>query len=337
MSNESDDVIDLRPAIIGKKIRYYVDFNAKQTATDFLKGLDLDLPLRILSLEQDHSDNYWKKQGAMFKRQQYYHSLEIMFSMLISAIQCPLYPMAWLLSYTNHDLRDAVKSVSRHEPIPVLIKPSDIGWIGIVKAILGGSQLKDHHNYLDICKQQSRMLATLSGDILNEANIGEYNAIKHGFRVQQTGMKFSLFKEDQEGNPTRENPILGTESGNGSHFPVNECIDKDRNLWRVSFKSVPWDDKAVISRTKFAMMWAKNARAFMMAQITKEDHELFLPDDNIIKDAEYRHGPITNWHFRSTIDSRDIYGDIPPIHIDDEIYTWPSKEQISQYYSRRNR
>ncbi|MEJ7700069.1 MAG: hypothetical protein WKF71_10550 [Pyrinomonadaceae bacterium] len=168
-------------------------------------------------LKNNETEKKVKQHAAISLRTSYSHGLEAFFALIGAAIQAPDCVLGWLLKYQNSDLLKIVKKINSHEFLYTNIQNSPISWKIVSDFIFSPfSASEDEHLKLNI-EKFSDIWSYFADDFTNQNFIDEYNAIKHGFRVQIGGFFVAI-----------DNIKSGNEFG--SSYFQQEKIDKHNFL-----------------------------------------------------------------------------------------------------------
>lgn len=178
------------------------DKEIKENNKIYLNSIDSEYFDFILNLVEGQQD---ENRISLLLRSTFYHSLEMMFSLLCALIQSPLSAYAWIPKCDNNSLRKIITRINNQENTLHCEHPniSTISWYSISSIIFYS---KDD----TIKKEFAHILELLANELINEKNIDEYNSIKHGLRVRKGGFHVSLFNET---NPNTKYKIGGSKFG----------------------------------------------------------------------------------------------------------------------------
>ena len=130
-----------------------------------------------------------------------HHALETMFALVGAYVQAPLCAYAWISKYSNADLRNFVERINREDDaIYCMVNMDSVSWEAIAKAVFA-CYLPDtpkQAQTIQMFSTQWRRLATI---LLAEGERDQYNALKHGLRVQKGGFGIAYGLEPSPGVP----------------------------------------------------------------------------------------------------------------------------------------
>lgn len=191
------------------------DKNIKEKNKEYLNSIDSEYFDFILNLVEGQKD---ENRISLFLRTTFYHSLEMMFSLLLALVQSPLSAYAWIPKCTNNSLREIIKRINNQDNTLYCEHPNikSISWYSISSIIFYSKDeiIKNEFAYI---------LEHLAKELIDEKNIDEYNSIKHGLRVQKGGFNISIINED---NPSTKYKLGGSKYGT-SWYKIKD-LKKDK-------------------------------------------------------------------------------------------------------------
>jgi hypothetical protein len=254
------------PFFLGlKATARYWDTDAKGVNERFLSDIDPEYFLEIASCLMVKYKQDASPRAALGMRHMYHHSLECMFSMACALVQANNYPIGWIMSYTNGQLRDTVDAISRGRPVPVRFRGLDEPrWSGLLKAIfrrIGPSVPEIQPSALE---ENASTIGTLARDLVSEVYADEYNSIKHGLRLRSGGFTFRMGLEEEPGKPAPEEAmqtVAHSDTGTSYYKRIPFEIKGDH---MISSRALNWDVETVLYRLHFASVWMANFRALLL-------------------------------------------------------------------------
>jgi hypothetical protein len=179
------------------------EVDVKKRNLEFLNGLDPEYFSYILEIHLNAED---EKRAIISLRQSLHHAIETMFSLLCSFAQAPDCTYAWISKCSNTQLRDVVERISREDPtfITKLNIPS-VNWKSI--ATLMCACFPTSSRQASLIEGFATLWSRLAGELTNEAQIDEYNSLKHGFRLRPGGFALSVGVETSPGVPACESAM----------------------------------------------------------------------------------------------------------------------------------
>jgi hypothetical protein len=213
---------------------------------EFLKGLDANFFDYSIKVHLEAED---MQRASVALRLALDHALETLFSLLGAYVQAPDCAYAWLAKCSTPALRSLVRRITQEQPnIFTKLSIAPVTWTTIAKSVFR-AYLPDTERQAETIEQFAVLWARLATELTDPIHIDEYNALKHGFRVQRGGFAISVGKEPSLGvsPPTSEMYPLGEADYGSSFFTVEPLATgvKTRSL-RVSYTSVNWSIERLI-------------------------------------------------------------------------------------------
>jgi hypothetical protein len=225
---------------------------------EFLKGLDADFFDYSTKVHLEAED---EQRASVTLRLALHHALETLFSLLGAYVQAPDCAYAWLSKCLTPELRSLTLRISKGEPgIFTKLSIAPVNWDTVAQSVF--------HTYMPGTDRQTETVARFAmmwkrfaGELNDPIHIDEYNALKHGFRVQRGGFAISVGKEPFVGvyPPDSEMQLLGKSDYGSSFFTVEPLTTamKTRSL-RVSRTSVNWSIERLILLCQHAHLSINN-------------------------------------------------------------------------------
>ena len=190
---------------------------------------------------------------------------ETFFALLLATLQAPDCVNAWLLKYTNADLKSLVEKINKEEFVPNLLGLEKISWQAITNRIYRSKYLPS------IKEEQIRHFedfwSSFAEYFVSELNIREYNSIKHGFRTiyGTTHLKIG------------DRTFTGGKYGN--RFAVAQNLDK-HNLMTEQW-SHNWSPEETFANTQIISFSITNLRSFLLIRhrLFEEAPYYLIPDE----------------------------------------------------------
>lgn len=222
------------------------DPDLKARNHEFLKGLDSDFFEYNFTVHLEAEDDI---RSSVALRLSLHHSLETLFSILGAYVQAPDCAYAWLAKCSTPALRLLVERINQKQPnIFTKLNVDSINWETIANSIFHSYKPNTEQN-AETVKHFATLWSRLANELNNPVHIDEYNALKHGFRVQNGGFAISIGKEPSLGvaAPEDDMQLLGKSEYGSSFFTVTPLSTtvKTRSL-RISRTSVNWSVERVI-------------------------------------------------------------------------------------------
>jgi hypothetical protein len=197
--------------------------DVKDRTRDFLEGLDPEFFLHLLRVHAAAADH---KRGSVAIRLALHHATETMFSFIGALLQAPDCPYAWVARCSNLELRDVVGRIAQGDQTLLSKFALDrIGWDTIAALVF--NTLPDASRKHHAIEGFASVWGRLAADFLDEGVIGEYNAIKHGFRTRSGGFKVEIGHavEDWQ-DATPEMTLLGESEFGATYYRVERLKGK---------------------------------------------------------------------------------------------------------------
>jgi hypothetical protein len=212
----------------------------------FLDGLDPEYFSYVLNVHMEAED---EARAAIALRLSLHHATEFLFSLLGAFVQAPDCAYAWIAKCANGELREFAERVDREDATLVTkLSILSVSWTSIAAAVFaaycpGGERQSQTINCF------ARLWRRLTGELTNEVQIDEYNAIKHGFRMRPGGFGLAVGLEPTYGAPPPESEIrtLGYSAFGASFFKIEKLGTAKGNPHLRSRRiSVNWSLERVI-------------------------------------------------------------------------------------------
>ncbi len=218
----------------------------RERNAEFLKGLDPEYFEYSLNAHTATED---EKRASIALRTSLHHGVETLFSLIGAYVQAPDCAYAWIAKCSNADLRDLVQRVTEGDKaLFQKVNISSVSWKGIAKSILHPCAPRTDR-YAKIAELFGVLWARLAHELTDKTHIDEYNALKHGFRVQRGGFGIAVGIEHQYGVPPPESEMhtLGISDFGTSFFKV-ESLGNDKNNRSIRSRriSVNWPIERIV-------------------------------------------------------------------------------------------
>lgn len=178
----------------------------------FLEGFDADFFKYLLEMHMSAADEQRASAGI---RIALHHAIETMFSLLGAFVQAPQCAYAWIARCRTEELREVVRRIdSCDESLITYWGLPKLGWEELAKAIFSTFQPGTDEQRFAV-EGFARTWQGMAALLHNEANMDEYNAAKHGFRMTLGGFKVEISTHPVSGQAPEEREML---SLGGSKF-----------------------------------------------------------------------------------------------------------------------
>ncbi len=303
MSDETTGVsltafpIDERPVV------FVMDTSAN---TRFLDGID---PLFWSDLAESHSqwlntdDPSRRQRAAAALRLAYGQGLETLFALLGALTQAPQFPLAWVATYRNSELRAVVRKI--HQGTAVL------------------SPLKRRATWHDLSEvvhefvpEPTRSVVSsgfegawrrMAGEFLEDTFEPEYNSLKHGMRALVGGFSVAFGKQPSPGEPAPPEAMQtvgSTDFGSTFWMPPEKVQGCERTFNFGRHVSRAWVPDRFVAGLHLISMSIRNiaSRALVHAGRDPSGLQFSWPADPELYAAPWRRHPsITNLSMGNTV------------------------------------
>ena len=216
----------------------------------FLDSID---PGFFTYLAESHADNLnsveHKRRVATATRMAYLHGIETLMTLVGAAVQAPQAPYAWVWLAKTDLLRSVVERITKGDStLHTELTQWDRTWEGLAKRVF--SRCTQENGWPQTAESFGKAWRILAGEFLDEMNQLEYNSLKHGFRIQASGVKIAFGLEHQYGvaPPPEEMKYLGG-SDTGSTFYAIERAGPDvpgTRSKRSRRRTVNWEPEPML-------------------------------------------------------------------------------------------
>lgn len=196
----------------------------------------------------------------------YLHGIETLMTLIGAAVQAPQAPYAWVWLAKTDLLRSVVERISKGDAtLHTELTQWDRTWDGLAKRVF--SHCTQENGWPQTAESFGKAWRILAAEFLDEVNQLEYNSLKHGFRIQATGVKiaFGLEHQYRVAPPAEEMKYLGG-SDTGSTFYVIERAGPDApgtRSKRSRQRTVNWEPEPMIRGLQLIDVSIRNIVAFI--------------------------------------------------------------------------
>lgn len=233
-----------------------VDGAARNRA--FLDGLDPEYFSYLLDTYIETED---EKRALVALKIALHHSIETLFSLLGAFIQAPDCAYAWIAKCSNSDLRVFVERVTRGDASLISkLRLTDITWESVASAVFNTYQPGTERQAHTVEKFAS-LWRFLSHELLDQATIDEYNALKHGFRIRSGGFALAVGTEHTYGvpPPDSEMQMIGKSEHGATFLKIENMASHSLGPHiRSRQTSVNWSIERVILQFQLVAMSINN-------------------------------------------------------------------------------
>ncbi|MCA9951249.1 MAG: hypothetical protein KDE48_16475 [Anaerolineales bacterium] len=188
-----------------------------------------------------------KHNAAIALRMGYFHGLETLFSVLFAALQAPKAVIGWLDLYKNQDIKEIINKIRTGERITTCFPFAPPSWKKSSDLIHFGLHLDDEKLNYEIKELFANTWALFADDFI----AGEYNKIKHGFRIIPGGRNIKL--GDKE--------FIGGEFGT-SWFSLTRINRTDNYFLGQAVHN--WNPDYLTRALKLISLSLQNIKAFLL-------------------------------------------------------------------------
>lgn len=264
-----NDLIQFSRFLVYKEPYCVWEWDLKKRNLKFLEGIDPTYFEYIAKRNYDDLEGENKQKAALVIRLTYSHALETLFAFLCATIQAPDCIIGWLQRYSNKQVSDMVKAITKNNfKIKSKLKIDNVSWEN-VSIIINQFKLEDKDRELKIKTSFGDLWKKFAFDFLDTKYETEYNHLKHGLRVNLGGFTASIGRQSNRGESApgdKMTPLGG--SFFGSMFFIPEGIGKDRGKkhtmhFRVRRNLINWNPTSLIYGLELISMSIKNIISFL--------------------------------------------------------------------------
>jgi hypothetical protein len=194
--------------------------------------------------------------AALALRTAYGIGLESFFALVGAMVQAPHAAFVWLDLYQLDDLRQVVRSFRGGKAVPKLFLPP-LSWSALSEEVHGSlNEAKVRERWV---KPFADFWERAAADFLDLSSTAEYNAVKHGFRVQAGGFALAIGRQDAPGVPAPRGRMSRLDSGGfGGRTMRTQRIGRHRSDFGIVTESRSWDPEAYAVRLNLLAMSMNN-------------------------------------------------------------------------------
>ncbi len=306
---------DCAIVVIDEKPLFFWDIDIKQKNLKFIEQIDsnyftyiADLNFSILqNPNEDEVDKATRQHAAIALRIAYSQALEVLFSLIFSAIQAPDFIIGWFLKSSNTNLEDVVNKIRNHAIIRSRFSTPIRSWKDITNLIFIGLEESQKQKFAESLENYSSLLAKFAQDFADSNFKDEYNSLKHGLRVKMGGFHLAIGAENTPGVPAKpENMRLVSYSEFGTSFYTSEKIEETPNFI-IHQNSRNWNPENYYHALHLISMSIKNVKVFLK-KINGSLGELnyLIPEETDFHRKPWLIGSGMNIGFKSQINTMAI-------------------------------
>lgn len=200
------------------------DWDLGEKNLDFLRGIDPDYFVHVAQVNAGLAEERKTNSAALAIRLGYSHALETFMAFAGASLQAPACPLAWMLRYTNADLRKVVEKItngclkySRLTATPT--------WLGLAESLVAGLSASEEQK-TRIAAGFGRVWSRFAHDFLDDSQEAEYNSLKHGLRAAGGGFALQIGLQPSPGvsAPPEAMQLIGGSEYGSSFFSIEKPV-----------------------------------------------------------------------------------------------------------------
>ncbi|NCT69286.1 MAG: hypothetical protein GXC76_16780 [Rhodanobacteraceae bacterium] len=200
------------------------DWDLTEKNLGFLRGIDPEYFVHVAQVNAALLEEKKTNSAALAIRLGYSHALETFMAFAGASLQAPACPLAWMLRYTNDDLRKVVENIANGSLKYARLTPTPT-WAGLAEALVGGLSASDEQKS-QIAGGFGGLWSRFARDFLDESQGAEYNNLKHGLRAAGGGFALKIGLEPSPGisAPPEAMQLIGGSEYGSSFFIVEKPV-----------------------------------------------------------------------------------------------------------------
>ncbi len=317
------DIVSKHPFLIDDRALVFVGTSRENL--DFLKGIDPEYWRYQAAVHKSaigSDDEGQRQRAATALRVAYGHGVEALVALLGAFVQAPTYPLGWISSYRNLELRSVAKRLQTGVPaLPGQLAPAT--WPSIAAEVFR-YVLKDLRTELS-CRFAA-VWEYFADRFLEDTFEPEYNTLKHGMRSLVGGFKIALGPDTTDLSPSTPDQhapqaLVGV-AEYGSTFNLHRRIEGTSHSFEFHERaSQAWVPSQFVAGLDLVAVSVRNivSRLLIVAGEEPVDVRFEWPEDTDAYERCWKPAPsISTVSFRSSIALDPGYKE--PSHAD--ILTW---------------
>ena len=289
------------------------DFQEK--TLEFIRGIDPDYyDYHALTHHRNLDRKKIRARAALALRAQYHHGLETLFSLLGGTLQAPYCIAAWLQLCRTETLRTIIAQIGNGRLERTLLRLERVTWNSIAELVhrrSGGTP----ERRADTSDRFATLWTRFAYDFLDQRQVAEYNAIKHGLRVRSGGFGLQVGIEHEYGvPPPKEEMRTVVNSELGSTYFFTEPVEQGRGKARdthivLAERSHNWDATGIAIAIRLIAMSINNIRSFLLVLHGEPGPRVKFvrPEDGDYFELPWRLRPsISNFDLRFPVDTKQV-------------------------------
>lgn len=313
--------------IVNEKPYAIWDWDLKKKNLDFLNGIDSKYFTYVAENNFKALNGDDKHRAAILIRLTFSHGLETLFSLLSSVVQAPQCPLGWIICYSNRQLIEFVKKITKEDIILSPLLMDDISWVSISNLIFRGLEC-DEDKKKWIIKGFSDFWMKMANIYTNEKFNNEYNGIKHSLRITPGGFNLMVGLEKEAGVPGKpeEMESLGGSNFGSKYYYKKNIIPKNGINITPFNEARNWDPLMLAKKLILVSMSIENIITWLKSVIEPSDKKYNIVHPDSIEQFEELCSSfigVHNINFNTNISESDI--------------TPLSAEEISKFFKEKNK
>lgn len=247
-----------RPLFVGLKHFALWDADIARHNQSWLRSFDPEHFEYLADVHARRLKSRRAQHAAVALRASYGLALETLFALIGARVQAPRCVFAWLDLYKHKDVCDVLDHINGRRDVPTLFR-GPLTWATFSTYVHRGLSLKDEKRAAEIKEGFARLWQSVSAEFLDGGLYKEYNAAKHGLRLNAGGFSFSIGRQDGPGIPAPPERMMRVAASEfGGRFLFTEAIGQHRRDRKVALQLRNWDIAAIASRLRLISMSMNN-------------------------------------------------------------------------------
>lgn len=305
-ANESE-IVHMCGFFVDERAHIFVKNDAANR--HFLEGIDPSFwayQAIVHGQQLEAEDKEHRQQAATALRLVYGQGVETLFGLIGAITQCPSFPLAWLMQYTNLELRTVVQKIHHRRgglPSPLKARPS---WSAIADAVF---ERLPEPTRTEMTQEFARLWHRLAAGFLDDTFEPEYNSLKHGMRAHVGGFAVAIGPARGTGTRTADDgpmKTIGACEYGSTYWERTRKIPGFRLTYELGFRmSCAWSPQQFVAALPLIGMSIQNlvSRALVVAGDDPRTRQWIRPTDADAFDRPWRdHPSITHISFGATTD-----------------------------------
>lgn len=218
--------------------------------------------------------------------------LESLFAILAALVQAPHCVFGWLSAYTNAELHEVVRRITRKEHLPALEPFTRPTWESISGLLLSPLKAANQTAHETLSLEFTKAWHSLAEVFCDDLCRAEYNCMKHGFRASSSGFSLKVEVPEEEGEGAK--PLAHYDVPLGQTFPVLKR-HKERGNYSVITGAVALEPQFCLAGLRITAYSMHNAVQFARLLGGDDPSKLkptWPPDDGVFRQLENPSAPL---------------------------------------------